>query len=239
VRKLCSIIAPAFAALAVIAVPALAITGGQADGAAHPSVGLVASLDANGTRTPLCSSVLVAPTVVVTAAHCFAADGERVAVSFDPVVDPAHSTFVSGRAVVDPGFGLDRNDSHDIAVVLLDAPVAIAPARLPAAGNAAGLSKKQDIVNVGYGYESAANPVYDGVRRWSTSTLAKVGSTTITLKLKTGGVCFGDSGGPHFSGGTIAAIVSTGNRKCSGSADGYRLDSPSARAFLAPYVALP
>jgi V8-like Glu-specific endopeptidase len=237
--KFCSIVAPALAAVATLAVPALAITGGQADGDAHPNVGLVAAVDGTGTRTPLCSTVLVAPTVAVTAAHCFAGTGERVAVSFDSTADAGGSSFVQGRAVVDPMFGADKKDAHDLAVVLLDTPVAIAPARLPAAGDSGRLAARQDLVSVGYGYDSAKNPVYDGVRRWSTSTLAKVDGATIALKLRSGGVCFGDSGGPHFAGSTVVAIVSTGNRSCTGQSTGYRLDTASARSFLGTYVALP
>jgi secreted trypsin-like serine protease len=229
-KKLISIVAAALAAVAV-AVPAFAITGGRADGTAHPFTGLIVA--ASG--TPLCSAVLVAPSVVVTAAHCFAGE-EDVFVSFDAVVDRTSSSFVAGHAIPDPQFG-GKTDTHDIAVVVLDHPISgIAPARLPGAGAVDRLAKAQEIVNVGYGFDSAKTPVFDGVRRTSTSVLAKVDATTISLKLREGGVCFGDSGGPQLAGDVVAAIVSTGNKTCSGQSTGYRLDTPSARAFLAPYV---
>jgi hypothetical protein len=53
-----------------------------------------------------------------------------------------------------------------------------------------------------------------------------------------GGGCFGDSGGPWLLDGAIAAIVSGGSGSCSGNSTAYRLDTPAARAFLAPYVTL-
>lgn len=228
-----SIIAGALLAAVLVAVPAFGITGGQVDGTAHPNVGLVV----DAAHTPLCSGVLVSPTVVVTAAHCFAQSNVRVAVSFDPVVDLGTAHFNAGRAVVDPLYGTDKTDSHDLAVVVLDAPVAdVVPARLPAAGFDDGLAAGTDVTNVGYGYDTAKSPVFDGTRRWSTSLLAKVRDTTLDLKLRTGGVCFGDSGGPHLVGDVVAAIVSGGNKVCTGQSTGYRLDTPSARDFLAPYV---
>lgn len=231
-RKL-SIIAGALVAAVVVAVPALGITGGQVDGTAHPSVGLVV----DAAHTPLCSGVLVSPTVVVTAGHCFAQSNVRVAVSFDPVVDLGTARFSDGRAIVDPLYGTDKKDSHDLAVVVLDSPVVgIAPSRLPAAGFDSGLAAGSPVTNVGYGYDTAKSPVFDGTRRFSTSLLAKVDATTLDLKLRTGGVCFGDSGGPHFVGDVVAAIVSSGNKVCTGQSTGYRLDTPSARAFLAPYM---
>jgi hypothetical protein len=61
----------------------------------------------------------------------------------------------------------------------------------------------------------------------------------IKLSSNDGGVCFGDSDGPWLLDGAIAAIVSGGSSSCSGNSNAYRLDTPAARAFLAPYVQLP
>ena len=58
-----------------------------------------------------------------------------------------------------------------------------------------------------------------------------------------GGTCYGDSGGPNFLGDTdvIAATTITGDAVCRSANTTYRLDTPSARAFLAPFpgVVLP
>jgi hypothetical protein len=56
-----------------------------------------------------------------------------------------------------------------------------------------------------------------------------------------GGTCYGDSGGPNFLGTTdiIAAITITGDAVCRATNVDYRLDTTSARDFLAQYVVLP
>jgi hypothetical protein len=59
-----------------------------------------------------------------------------------------------------------------------------------------------------------------------------------------GGICVGDSGGARYlniGGSDVAvAIVSLGgDARCVANDANYRLDTPSARAFLVQFVALP
>jgi hypothetical protein len=56
-----------------------------------------------------------------------------------------------------------------------------------------------------------------------------------------GGTCYGDSGGPNFLGDTniIAGTTITGDHVCRATNVDYRLNTPSARAFLAQFVTLP
>jgi secreted trypsin-like serine protease len=58
-----------------------------------------------------------------------------------------------------------------------------------------------------------------------------------------GGACFGDSGGPNFFNANgarlLAAITITGDAVCRATNVTYRIDTESARGFLAPYVTLP
>ena len=79
-RTVISITAAAIAA-AFIAAPALAVTGGDADGNAHPSVGML--LFSGGDGLYSCTGTLIAPTLVVTAAHCTDDVVGDVIVSFD------------------------------------------------------------------------------------------------------------------------------------------------------------
>ena len=58
-----------------------------------------------------------------------------------------------------------------------------------------------------------------------------------------GGTCYGDSGGPHFLGGTssnlIVSVTVTGDSVCKATDKTYRLDTATARGFLDDFVAVP
>ena len=219
----------ALAAALVTVSTAAAITGGALDGDAHPYVG---ALVVDGAVQ--CSGVLVAPTVFATAGHC-GADGSRVSVSFDSKLGEGWS-LRDGTLEVDPAKGAD------LAVVVLDAPAGVAPAVLPAAGSAGALAKGALVTSVGYGYSGRAADgsfVYDGFRRVASSPVKRVAKETVVLSTSTAGPCMGDSGGPQLAGSTVLSVTSTGSKDCSGTAEGYRLDTASARAFLGDFVALP
>jgi hypothetical protein len=233
------------AALA-LAAPALAITGGALDGNAHPAVGMLLADRGNGPE-PDCSGSLVSPTVFLTAGHCTAGlSSNRVWVTFDSQVSSSTSKLLRGTAYTDPEFGHDRGDLHDLAVVVLDAPVTgIAPLSLPAAGLLDAKPKIASVVVVGYGYSArltgGGNPtfVYDGARRFATTTVDSVTKTLLHVSSQDGGTCFGDSGGPELLGSTIVAVTSSGDSTCSGQSRGYRIDTQQARAFLGQFVPLP
>jgi hypothetical protein len=227
------------AALAVAA-PAFAVTGGSLDGSTHPAVGLLVADLGNGPVQD-CSGSLVSPTVFVTAAHCTGhLASARVWVNFDSQYVQGSSSLLPGTAYTDPQWGLVKNDSHDLAVVVLDRAVSgVTPYALPTAGalDAAGVSS-QAFTNVGYGYFDRSF-TFDGYRRWSTSSFTSLKPTELRLSDKPGGVCFGDSGGPRLLGNVVVAVTSTGNNNCTGQSISYRLDTSSARAFLSSFVATP
>src|SRR4051794_18589880 len=142
-KRLFLLVVAALVGLAV-AVVASAITNGQPDGNGHPEVGALLAQQAfsDGTWAE-CTGTLISPTVFLTAAHCD--EGvSHVNVTFDSsYVSPTGTTY-SGTWHADPAFGNAQGDPHDIAVVVLDNPVAgITPANLPAANSNAGLGKDQ------------------------------------------------------------------------------------------------
>lgn len=208
---------------------AAAVTGSTPDGDDHPYVG---ALLVDGAVA--CSAVLVAPAVAATAGHC-GADGTRVVVSFESALGDEPGGH--------PGtIRVDSSKGADLAVVVLDAPAPVTPAALPQAGAAASLAKGVAVTSVGYGYSSRAADgswVYDGLRRVAASPLQKVGKSMLTVSTRAAGPCMGDSGGPQLLEATVLSVTSTGSKDCTGSAAGYRLDTASARAFLAAFLTLP
>lgn len=146
-----------FAALTALmlatAVPAAAITYGQADGNAHPQVGLVAFYDSHGDFIWRCSGTLLSATVLLTAGHCVAPDPVdgtpvRAQVWFASSIPLGSGGLCSGGATGYPCTGGDSYgtpqptafnglvlpDSHDIGVVVLQTPQSGPFASLPTAG---------------------------------------------------------------------------------------------------------
>jgi hypothetical protein len=235
-KKILMVLAAALA----VAAPAYAITGGSADGDAHPAVGLLLADAGAAGFQPACTGSLVAPDTFVTAAHCFiGVASNRVLVTFDSQASGA-STFARGVAFPDPLFNTNKKDLHDLAVVKLTAPVTgVTPFALPRAGVLDAKSVRgAQVLNVGYGYYDRSF-VFDGVRRVSVSNVTNVDDAELRTAEHPGGVCFGDSGGPRLLGNTVVAVTSTGNKNCTGQSLSYRLDSQSARAFLSQFVTLP
>jgi secreted trypsin-like serine protease len=235
----------------VLTAPAGAITYGTPDGNAHPNVGgLVADTAYSDGTWIYCSGTLVSPTIFLTAAHCDE-DGRRVRVTFDSEYVDGDKVY-AGTFESDPAYNQAQSDTHDIAVVVLDKALkGIAPARLPAAGSLSDLSGFQTFVSVGYGaYEVTNEPgghryVYNDVRMKATGTLNAINETWLRISMNPskgdGGTCYGDSGGPNFLGSTnvVASTTITGDAVCRATNVTYRLDTESARAFLAQYVTLP
>jgi secreted trypsin-like serine protease len=247
-----SLIAGVTAMVALIAAaPAAAITNGAPDGGGHPNTGgLVAATQYSDGTWIYCSGTLISPTVFLTAAHCAEAD-PRVRVTFDTAYQDGDRVY-SGTFHADPRYNQVQSDPHDIAVVVLDKAVnGIAPARLPAAGSLSALSGSQQFTSVGYGaYEVTNQPgghryLYNDVRGVATGTLNSINSAWLRISMNpatgNGGTCYGDSGGPNFLGTTniLAATTISGDAVCRSTNVDYRLDTPPARSFLAPYVALP
>ena len=75
-RKRLSVLAAVFVALAVLVMPASAISGNWIEDFEHPYVGLVAFYDDGGEFVWRCSGSLISPTVFLTAGHCTDPDNE-------------------------------------------------------------------------------------------------------------------------------------------------------------------
>lgn len=248
--------------LAVLALPAEAIVNGTPD-TTHPEAGaLYFSATPTSARHFACSGALIDTQVFLTAAHCFAgyvrSHGQLPVawVTFDQQPS-ASSTFYTGTVVLDPDYtnttttrNLYADDLYDFAVVHLTQDPGITPAQLPAAGQDSALPRGQAITVVGYGTSATQGggaPTYPPTGQRESASLTLTASTTNWLHesqnptLGNGGACGGDSGGPNYIASThiIAATTITGDMICRSTNVSIRLDTPTARSFLATQVSYP
>jgi hypothetical protein len=132
----------------------------------------------------------------------------------------------------------------------------ITPATLPTAGllddlKQGGNLHDQAFLTVGYGTvrdDKTGGPhslYWEGIRRYTTGTYNALTQSWLKISMNpsngNGGTCYGDSGGPHFLGDSnmIVSLTVTGDMYCRATDTTYRLDTESARSYLAEFVDLP
>ena len=261
-RSLAFVAVVAAAGLAATS-PALAIVNGSPDEGEHANVGILAFYSGAATNETTfvqrCSGTLIAPAVVLTAAHC--TEGSvRAEVMFDeriegPIFDAAANGYVvhHGTFEVYPvwhagGFP----NTGDLAVVHLDAPVGLTPAALPAPGELDGAlaMKPKDgdrFTTVGYGGQQIKPTIMnDKVRLQAEQTVnggGKYGEGGFNVEISgkadgKAGICLGDSGGPLLDGATVLAVTSfLTNANCKTSIGySYRVDQKAVLDWLGEMV---
>ena len=261
-RKLTLLLAAAVAA--VVAGTAGAITYGQYDGTAHPSVGaMILQSPSDGTFHLVCSGSLISPTVFLTASHC-TAYGQSLGltdayVTFDPTFD-SKSKLYHGTMHTNPGYNQAQSDPGDIGVITLDRALSRPTVDLPRAGLLDQMKKDGTLngtffTSVGYGIQQAVNGPGGPTSAFLSQRWTSAGQFSslqdVWLRISqnpatgNGGTCNGDSGGPQFLGAgaaetsTQVSITITGDTFCKSTNVDYRLDTPQARAFLGQFVTLP
>ncbi len=142
-----------------------------------------------------------------------------------------------------------------IAVVALLMPTTQAMrSPMGPAGSLDNLSVGTEFTAVGYGAQSVTiekGPTFHSadIRYVATGGLEALNPSWLRISMNPalgdGGTCYGDSGGPNFLGAgatetnIVAGTTITGDFMCRATNVDYRMDTPSARAFLARYVTLP
>lgn len=225
--------------------PAHAIDGGMAaggDALAQATVGLgTITRPEDALKLSRCTGVLVAPDLVLTAAHCVNGDPLGTLVVFyrgSMPTSPVYAARVAARYSPDPGEMLSNaapdislaDLSVDLAVLRLTEPVrgrrpilvASDPSRLPKRLRFAGAGLSRT-----------------GVGRLRTANLVPVAATSTGLtiaRVEGARICFGDSGGPVVATdrrGTyvwgVASAVLTKTAPCGG----YVIIAPAAQVFSA------
>jgi hypothetical protein len=241
--------------LALVA-PVLTVTNGQPDGNNHPYVGTVIQFIPNTDLISICSGAALSPTRFLTAAHC-ADPSLPVFVSykngppFSIATDFTQGTFHPNPAWCNPcGNGTPGFDSHDVAVVALNAPKSPgAFAVLPTTNFVDTLAMRTGVDIVGYGVQGFIHgggkpeQIFLFTRFFAPSLLVQSNDVLSREFIKLtanpaqgkGGTCFGDSGGPDILSGTdivlgVNSFVT--NTNCAGVTYSQRVDLPDILAFI-------
>lgn len=215
------------------------VAGGPSDGAQDFAVMLVFSDPQKNLRS-ICTAALVAPRLVLTARHCVAqteldvqcsVDGEAVAgggvrANHDPRMlyvftgrsrpdlDPT-TWKPAGRGVEVLDDGSSNLCNHDLALVLLEAPIAGVPIAQVRLGSDA--APGEALTTIGWGVTSTA--LEPGSRQQRSSVkVTRVGPDSSSPVLTPNelsfdeSICLGDSGGPILSAstGAVLGVVSRG-----------------------------
>jgi hypothetical protein len=262
-RPIVAILAGLIALTAFTVSPAIAITDGELDGNGHPYVGLMVADDAAGNPLWRCSGTLISPTVYLTAGHCTSAPAARATIWFEAdATNGAAIGYPYGGATSHDGTVYTHPDYdeaafylYDLGIVVLDEPVAMAMyGALPTLDQLDALkpSRHTTFTAVGYGRQMS----FPDAASWKTVALrlrmvarphllqintgfTGDGSLMLSNNARTGGTCFGDSGGPNFLGtsNVVAAVTSFGlNSTCAGTGGVYRVDRADDLAWIATFL---
>ncbi|MGY1729705.1 S1 family peptidase [Geodermatophilus sp. SYSU D01062] len=261
-RRTLTLLAALLIGPALLATPAGAVTDGVPDtGNEYPFVGLMVAQDADGEPLWRCSGTLISPTLFLTAGHCtYGAD--HVEIWFDQDVEsgiPENGYPYEGDVGGTPYTHLEYDDAafylHDLGVVVLDEPVYVEEyGQLPSLDQLDTLSPGARTVftAVGYGLQKSFPDAAswkeqaDRIRMISRPHLVQinrgiVGNDSLLLSnnARTGGTCFGDSGGPNFIGDTnvVGGVTSFGlNSTCAGTGGVYRIDRDDDLTWLEAFL---
>ncbi len=198
------------------------IIGGTTD-TGDPAVMMLLGMKPNSNCATLCTATLVAPNVLLTAAHCVSPQTLGNGITFRVYQnDGVYTKPLKWEAVkevkYDTQFNVNRLElGHDIAVVILQKPITnVKP--VPWNGSAFTQSMTTTPTRlVGYGASSGTGAGY-GTKRQATTYADSFNSVLLHIGNSQRQTCTGDSGGPAFMkiGGveTLIGVTSFGYAGC-------------------------
>jgi hypothetical protein len=195
----------------------------------------------------LCSGALIAPDVVLTAAHCLALFGPEGPheVYLGQVLLPQPEPLPQGRfarvarALIHPDYD-SRTHAWDAALLRLAAPVDVTPFRLPESPSTP-VSSGASVRVVGYGDTKDAQAP-SGRRRQGTLTVTRVEPAAFRASPAPSMSCVGDSGGPVLlrdgEREVLVGLTASGDVACRDEAFNVRVDA-LLDGFIQPFLAEP
>jgi V8-like Glu-specific endopeptidase len=223
------------------------IIGGENDDG-DPSVVAVYAQQLGSPGGFLCTGSVIAPTLVLTAAHCVSTAETGAGPQF-VVLTSANLNRRGGQQLAvrevhaNPQWQPDNlQGGHDEGIVILKDPTSLPPLpinRAQAALGALGPSAVGQAVRiVGYGLNDGVTQTGAGIKRQALTKLRSISGALIRLGDSRQGTCNGDSGGPAFMnlGGveTIVGTTSYGNVTCTDGGYDARVDVDLA--FIDQYL---
>lgn len=178
-----------------------------------------------------CTAVLISPTVLLTAAHCvdepnhpnhiygvFTGDDASpypTISAIEPHLEPV------ATVAAHPQYSTNAPFFADIGVVVLAAPVAIAPSPVQRTElDASVVGREAKIV----GYGQTVYGEYNDTRYEAMTVVGQLDRDTVVVGDAQRRPCLGDSGGPAFVDGTLIGVDSYAASGCTGAAHYRRTD---------------
>lgn len=190
----------------------------------------------------ICSGTLVAPNLVLTAAHCVDRAGLLVEFGASATCDPAFATrHVTGVRVPDYNEDVDT-DRKDVALLKLEspAPEGFIPAPLVSDEMERNLGRDTPVILAGYGQQQVGRPTVtplDGFLRQTTVGIWDFNFAQTEFLVYQGdgrGACYGDSGGPAYlvvdQKYYLLGVASRGDEECR--VNGVYAKVPEFRAWI-------
>ncbi len=198
------------------------IIGGARDDR-HPAV--VAIVRDDGA---LCSGVLVAPRIALTAGHCvWGATPSRLVVVVGADVTMPEAKVAVSRIALYPTARQEGDDAVggvDLAAIEVVEDLTPTPLRLVLRPLSGSLRDRQ-VTAVGFGRRDPFDAMSAGVRQAVATSVFESCTRVLRLGDDVENVCAGDSGGPVLLDGEVIALVSGGRDGCNTPSHVTRLDA--------------